>query len=110
MTKKVDVRNKRIDGLREELTKMKDDFHEFKMNSTMDAYFQKHTDVVMRIGRKQEDYMKDLVGTVNDFLKHDDQNQQQEMMDEARQISRDAEASGAAAEGMEVEELPAWGD
>ena len=58
---------------------MKSDYHEFKMNSTMDAYFQKHTDVVMRIGRQQKDYMKDLVGTVNDFLKQDvEKNTQQQ--------------------------------
>ena len=34
----------------------------------MDAYFKKYTDVVMRTGRKEKDYLKELVQTVDNFL------------------------------------------
>lgn len=34
----------------------------------MDAYFKKHTEIVNRIGRKEKDYMKDLVKTVDEYL------------------------------------------
>jgi len=47
---------------------LKDEFTDFKKNSTMDAYFAKHTDLVDRRGRQSKDYMKDLVKTVEDYL------------------------------------------
>ena len=47
---------------------MKEDFYHFKRNSTMDAYFKKYTDVIMRTGRKEKDYLKELVQTVDNFL------------------------------------------
>lgn len=34
----------------------------------MDAYFKKHHDVIMRTGRKEKDYLKELQQTVDDFL------------------------------------------
>ena len=37
----------------------------------MDAYFNKYHDVVIRTGRKEKDYIKDLVKTVDDFLETD---------------------------------------
>ena len=58
--KKVEIRNKKIDGLKSEVVKLKDDFYEFKKNSTMDAYFKKYHDVVMRTGRREKDYLKEL--------------------------------------------------
>ena len=58
--KKVEIRNKKIESQKNDINKLKDDFYEFKKNSTMDAYFKKHHDVVMRTGRKEKDYVKDL--------------------------------------------------
>ena len=38
----------------------------------MDAYFKKYNDVVLRTGRREKDYIKDLVKTVDDFLGDDE--------------------------------------
>ena len=59
--KKIEIRNKKIESLNAEIEQMKEDFYHFKRNSTMDAYFKKYTDVIMRTGRKEKDYLKELV-------------------------------------------------
>ena len=85
---KIEVRNKKIESLKEELLKLKDDFHHFKKNSTMDAYFAKHTDLVDRRGRGAKYYMKDLVQVTEDYLGN------QTKVDEKRIITKDIEPSG----------------
>ena len=69
--KKVEIRNKKIDSLEAEIKIQKADVYEFKKNSTMDAYFKKYHDVVMRTGRSEKDYLKELTQTVDDFLASD---------------------------------------
>ena len=69
--KKVEIRNKKIDSLEGEIKIQKADVYEFKKNSTMDAYFKKYHDVVMRTGRSEKDYLKELTQTVDDFLASD---------------------------------------
>ena len=49
--KKCEIRNKKIEGLNADIAKIKEDFYDFRKNSTMDAYFKKYTDVIMRTGR-----------------------------------------------------------
>lgn len=66
--KKCEIRNKKIEGLNADIAKIKEDFYDFRRNSTMDAYFKKYTDVIMRTGRREKDYLKELVHTVDDFL------------------------------------------
>ena len=46
--KKVATRDKLIEGLEAELVTEKDNFADFKKNSTIDAYFKKYDDVVRR--------------------------------------------------------------
>ena len=66
--KKCEIRNRKIESLQADMTKIKDDFYDFRKNSTMDAYFKKYTDVIMRTGRQEKDYLKELVQTVDEFL------------------------------------------
>ena len=66
------MRNKTIESLEFELEELKQDFYEFKKNSTIDAYFRKYgDDVIPRTGRREKDYLKDLVKTVDEFLGDD---------------------------------------
>lgn len=58
----------------------------------MDAYFKKHTDVVNRTGRKEKDYMKDLVRTVDEFLEQDTFNATS--VEDERGLTKDVEPSG----------------
>lgn len=62
----------------------------------MDAYFKKYHDVVIRTGRKEKDYIKDLVKTVDDFLEADtfDIEELTEKRQGERQVVKDIEPSG----------------
>ena len=71
--KKVDVRDKKIEQLKAELEEIKDNFATFKKESTVDAFFKKHTDIVDRTGRRQKDYIKDLNKVVDDYLGNPDE-------------------------------------
>ena len=93
LEKKIEIRDNKIESLKVELLKMKDDIYDFKKNSTMDAYFKKHTDLVDRTGRRTKDYMQDLVKTVNDFL-GDEDTFKASVAEVGRGISKDYEPSG----------------
>lgn len=54
------------------MAEQKEIFYEFKRNKTIDAYFRKYgDDVIIKTGRKEKDYLKDLVKTVDEFLEND---------------------------------------
>ena len=94
-TKKVDVRNKKIEQLKTELDAIKASFAEFKKESTVDAFFKKHTDIVDRTGRRQKDYIKDLNKVVDDYLDTPDElESMQGMVDDKRMLAKEAEPSG----------------
>ena len=96
--KKCEIRNKKIEGLNADIAKIKEDFYDFRKNSTMDAYFKKYTDVIMRTGRQEKDYLKELVHTVDDFLTKTDTGSLDTIkMAEERAVSKDAEPSGVDA-------------
>ena len=64
----------------------------------MDAYFKKYTDVIMRTGRKEKDYLKELVHTVDEFLDTTNNGSLNTLkMAEERAVSKDAEPSGVDA-------------
>ena len=92
-TKKIDIRNKKIDGLRSELEEIKEQYAEFKRESTIDAFFKKHTDIVDRTGRRAKDYMKDLNKQVDAYLDTTDDLEALKM-DNERQVAKEAEPSG----------------
>ena len=70
--KKIDIRNKKIEGLQQDIEKHKEEFYEFKQNSTVKAYFRKYgDDVVMKTGRKERHYLPELVKAVDEFLETD---------------------------------------
>ena len=60
----------------------------------MDAYFSKYHDVVMRTGRRETDYLKELTQTVDDFLNSDPGNLNKIQVSDERNISKDVEPSG----------------
>ena len=92
--KKVEIRNKKIEALQNELEVVKENYAKFKRESTVDAFFKKHTDIVDRTGRSAKDYMKDLNRAVDDYLESTDAESTKK--DEAeRQVAKEAEPSGA---------------
>lgn len=91
---KIDSRDRKIEALEGQLAEIKIHFAEFQRESTIDAFFKKHTKIVDRTGRREKDYMKDLNKFVDEYLNQKDMFESMKVSEEL-QKARDAEPSGA---------------
>ena len=102
--KKVDIRNKRIETLKGDLDTIKTQYETFKKESTIDAFFKKHTDIVDRTGRRQKDYIKDLNKQVDDFLASDNSLEQVKLKEEML-AAKEQEPSGVDSLLIQLQQL-----
>ena len=102
--KKVDIRNKRIETLKGDLDNIKTQYETFKKESTIDAFFKKHTDIVDRTGRRQKDYIKDLNKQVDDFLASDNALEQVKLKEEML-AAKEQEPSGVDSLLIQLQQL-----